>query len=126
MDASLVLENFCSTSRIRKVFSEGPNWSDLFTLCSSKKWKAAVNYSKILAYIVKIVKVLVRIISEHLLKAIFLRFETETVGPCLVWKLKWVGRGRGQHGLLGPPQYLRPCTQFIWVSYSNFLNYFQF
>ena len=46
---------------------------------------------KIAAYImIKIVKFLVRIISEHLLKAIFLTFETETVGPCLVQKLKWV------------------------------------
>ena len=38
---------------------------------------------------VKIVKFLLRIISEHLLKAIFLMFEMETVGPCLVQKLRW-------------------------------------
>ena len=29
-----------------------------------------------------------RIISEHLLKAIFLMFGMETVGPWLVWNLK--------------------------------------
>ena len=28
-------------------------------------------------------------ISEHPLKPIFLMFETETVGPCLVRNLKW-------------------------------------
>ena len=38
---------------------------------------------------VKIVKVLVRVNSKHLQKATFPMFETETVGPCLVWKLKW-------------------------------------
>ena len=43
---------------------------------------------------VKIVKFLVRIISEQLLKAIFLMFETETVGPCMVPLA---------------PQWLRPC-----------------
>ena len=50
-----------------------------------------LNYPKIVAYMVKIVKFLVRIISEHLLKAIFLIFETETVGLCLVRKLKGGG-----------------------------------
>ena len=53
--------------------------------------------SKIVADMVKIVKFLVQIISEHLLKVIFLMFETETVVPCLVWKLKW-----GCHGSPGP------------------------
>ena len=42
---------------------------------------------------VRIVKFLVRMISEHLLKAIFLMFEIETVGLCLIWKLKWGGGG---------------------------------
>ena len=37
---------------------------------------------------VKIVKFLVRVVSEHPLKVITLMFETETVGPCLVPKLK--------------------------------------
>ena len=47
---------------------------------------------------VKIVKVLVRVNSKHLQKATFPMFETETVGPCLVWKLKW---GLGvEHGLI--------------------------
>ena len=46
-----------------------------------------------LVYTVKIVKFPVRIISEHLKKAISLMFETETVGPCLVRKLKWEGHG---------------------------------
>ena len=41
---------------------------------------------------VKIVKFLVRIISEHLLKAMFLMFEMETVGPCLVQKRRWSRR----------------------------------
>ena len=45
---------------------------------------------------VKIVKFLVRIISEHLLKAIFLMFETETVRPCLVRNLKWGVGGGGE------------------------------
>ena len=34
-------------------------------------------------------KYLVHIISENLLKAISLMFETETLGPFLVRKLKW-------------------------------------
>ena len=38
---------------------------------------------------VKIVKYLVNVISENRLKAISLMFETETVGPFLVRKLKW-------------------------------------
>ena len=42
-----------------------------------------------------------RIISEHLLKAIFLMFGMETVGPWLVWNLKW-GLGDG-HSPLPPP-----------------------
>ena len=38
-------------------------------------------------------KFLVRIISEHSVKAASLVFETETVGPCLVRKLKLGGHG---------------------------------
>ena len=59
--------------------------------------KSHCKLSKIVADMVKIVKFLVQIISEHLLKVIFLMFETETVVPCLVWKLKW-----GCHGSPGP------------------------
>ena len=36
---------------------------------------------------VKLVKFLVRIISEHPQKAISLMFETDIFGACLVWKL---------------------------------------
>ena len=49
-------------------------------------------------------KFLVRKISEHPQKAISLMFETETVGPCLIRKLKW---GMGEHPPW-PPQWLRP------------------
>ena len=59
---------------------------------------------------VKIVKFLVRIISEHLLKAIFLMFETETAGPCLVWKLQWGGHGPPS------PQWLRPCARLFFFN----------
>ena len=75
------------------TFSKGPTWSDLFPLRIKKKWKAAVNCPKIVVYTVKIIKCLVRIISEHPQKAISLMFETETVGLCLVRKLNLVGGG---------------------------------
>ena len=54
---------------------------------------------------VKILKSLVRTISEHLLKAIFQMFETKTVAPCLVWKVNWGWRswGGGGYGPPGPP-----------------------
>ena len=48
-----------------------------------------MNCPKTVAYMVKIVKFLVRIISEHSEKSVSLMFETETLEPCLVWKLKW-------------------------------------
>ena len=44
---------------------------------------------------------LVHIISEHPQKTISLMFETETLGPCLVRKLKCVCRGGG--GGVWPP-----------------------
>ena len=117
-DASLVLEDFSSCSRIPPIikrlnslivvffrmvhnekifrrskvnyrtFSEGPTWSDLF-LCCYKKWKVTANCSNTTAYSRKIVKFLVSINSEHPYKAISLVFEAGTVGPCLVQKLKW-------------------------------------
>ena len=59
-----------------RTFSEGPTWSDLFPLCSKKKWKTAVNCPKIVAYMVKIVKFLVCVISEHPQKAISLMIKT--------------------------------------------------
>ena len=62
-----------------RTFSESPTWRDLFPLCSYKKWETAVYCRKIVAYRVKIVKCLVHIISENLLKAISLMFETETL-----------------------------------------------
>ena len=48
---------------------------------------------------------LVHIISEHPQKTISLMFETETLGPCLVRKLKCVcrGGGGGGYGPLAPP-----------------------
>ena len=65
-----------------------------------KKWKAAINCSKIVAYTVKIVRFLVFIISEYPQKSISLKFEIEIFRPCLVWKL---------HGPLPPLlQWLRP------------------
>ena len=60
-----------------------------------EKWEAAVNCPNIAAYSVKIVKFLVRIISEPPWKAISLMFETETFGPCLVWKLNYRRKGIG-------------------------------
>ena len=42
-----------------------------------------------------IVKFLVCTISENLLKAMSLMFETDIFGPCLVWILKWGGGGHG-------------------------------
>ena len=47
------------------TFLGGPMYSDLFPLCSYKKWKTAINCPEIVAYTVKIVKFLVSIISEH-------------------------------------------------------------
>ena len=44
-----------------QTFSEGPTWSDLFRLCSSKKWKAAINCQKNVTYTVKLKKCPVRI-----------------------------------------------------------------
>ena len=48
-----------------QTFSEGPTWSDLFSLRSKKKWKAAVNSPRIVVYTVKSVTFLVRINSEY-------------------------------------------------------------
>ena len=76
-----------------------------------KNEKAAINCSKIVAYSVKIVKFLVSIISEHPQKAIFLVFEAETVGPCLVQKMKL--------GLI-PPQWLCSCSVIIKVVFLQF------
>ena len=71
--------------------------------------KPPLNCPKIVAYMVKIVKFLVCIISEHPKKAISLMFETETLGPCLVRKLKWGGMGLYPHPSL-PPQWLNPSV----------------
>ena len=71
-----------------------------------EKKKAAVNGPKIVADTMKIVKFLLHLISEYPYKGITLMLETETVGPCLVWKLK---RGRGAL-LQWPTQWLRLCT----------------
>ena len=53
---------------------------------------------------VKFVKFLVHINSEHPQKAMSLMFEIETVGPFLAQKLKW-----GDHAT-PTPQRLCPCT----------------
>ena len=85
MDASLVSEDFFSKSKIptfnltfkplfivvffwmihnKKIFRRSNvKWS--IYLMSLKKWRANVNCPKIVAYTVKIVKFLVRVISEH-------------------------------------------------------------
>ena len=85
---------FRRSSVTYRTLSEGPTWSDLFPLCSLKKWKAAVNYLKTVAYMIKIVKFLVHIVSEHLLQATFLMFKTETVwggdGPPVATSLSHV------------------------------------
>ena len=61
--------------------------------------------------VVKIVKFLVRIYSEHSQKTISLMLELKTVGPFLVQKLKW-----GGHGPPGPqPQRLRPWIIFAKI-----------
>ena len=47
-------------------------------------------------------------------------FETETVGPCLVQKLKWEG------GIIAPcpPQWLRPCNIYqVYQLISNDSSY---
>ena len=78
-----------------RKFSEGP------ALSIGPFQKAAINCSKIVAYMVKIVNFLVSIVFEHSQKAISLVFETETVGSCLIQKLRCGGRGRGGgHGPL--------------------------
>ena len=61
---------------------------------------------------VKIVKFLIRIIFEHLLKAMFLMFETETVGPCLVRNLKWGGGTRPPWPPLHPSGYAPDIKRF--------------
>ena len=66
-----------------RTFSEDPTWSDL-------KLKSRLKLSKNYSIHGKIVKFLVRIISEHPLKVISLIFGTEIVGPCLVWKFQWL------------------------------------
>ena len=87
------------SSRVKyQTFLKGPTGSDLFSLCSQKKWKAAINCPKIVTYTVKIVKFLVRVISEHSLKAISVMFESGTFGSCLVQKLKSKGVGEGGGG----------------------------
>ena len=58
-------ELFKSSRFKYRTFSKGPIWSDLFPLCSCNRWKPAINCPKIVVYTVKIVKFLVRIISEH-------------------------------------------------------------
>ena len=63
-----------------------------------------MNITIIPAYKGKIVKFLVRILSEYPQKAIFLTFETVTVGPGLVRKLKW----GGGHGPPGTPSGYAP------------------
>ena len=49
-------------------------------------------------------KFLVSIISENPWKEIIPMFETETVGPCFILKLKWeekeAGEGRGGGGVM--------------------------
>ena len=66
--------------------------------------KSRCKLSKSCSITIKTVKFLVRVISEHSYKAISMIFETETVGPCLFWKMKCVCGGvRGGGGGPGPP-----------------------
>ena len=62
-----------------------------------------MNCPKFVTYTVKIVKSLVRVISEHSLKAILVMFETETFGSCLVQKVRGVGWRGGESCLPTPP-----------------------
>ena len=71
-----------------------------------EKMKTRRKFSKNCAYKAKIVKFLVRIISEHPEKSTSLIFETETVGNCLVQELKW-GEGAWPPN---PAQWLDPWT----------------
>ena len=90
-----------------RTFRAGPTWSDL--LHAEKKVKAALNCPKIVTYTVKSVTFLFHIISGQLWKAMFLMFETETVAPCLVRKLKWE-----RHGSPGPSSGYAPGLWGDW------------
>ena len=59
-------------------------------------------------------KFLFHIISEHLQKAMSPMFETETIGPFLIRKLKWGGGGGGGH--VSPSGYA-PVSIFITLVY---------
>ena len=69
-----------------------------------------------------------RTISEHLLKTIFLMFETETVGPCLVRNLKYGGHGPpGPHSGYAPESSsgFNSCKiNQLAISYTNIRRYF--
>ena len=68
-----------------------------------------------------IAKFLVRIVSEHPLKAISLMFENETVGPCLFQKLNW----EAMAPCLPPPTPL-PSDYAPSESYILFLSHFTY
>ena len=65
-------------------------------------------------------KFLVRITSGHPQKEISLMFEAETVGPCLVRKLKWDGEGHGPPS--HPPQWLQPWLVMKNMMYTRSYN----
>ena len=92
-----------------RTFSENPTWSNLFFLFI-KKWKVAVNCTKIVAYMVKVVICLVLKISKQ-------QYPSKKQYPwCLKLKLLdlvWVGIWGEGHGTLLLPQWLRPS---YWTS----------
>ena len=83
-------------------FSEGPGLNNepfqkvqhevtYFPNVIRKKWQLVVNCPKIVAYALKIVKFLVRIISEHRFWTPFLNCWTLSSRPCLPWPtLRWL------------------------------------
>ena len=91
---------FIRSSVKYRNFLEGPTWIDLRS-------------PKFVVYTVRIVKFLFHIISEHLQKAMSPMFETETIGPFLIRKLKW---GAGGHG---PPSGYAPASIFTTLVYSE-------
>ena len=50
-------------------------------------------------------------------------FETETVGPCLVQKLKWGRGGGGENMVPLTPQWLRPWLNILRNNYEKLEKY---
>ena len=91
---------FSKSSVKYRTFSEGPTSSDLFPLCSLRKWKAAVNYPKVLLSTRKWNRSCWRLFSSQI--------EVEGGGG---------GGGRGGRGLgMGPLPPLPVATPLSWLT----------